>query len=127
MQRPASRRGSDAQLLHHAQGVKDQPRFGDLAFSYEPDAYRRHVYVPSCGGYSHKLPFVRAASGLATDYLLCGRKHVIQTNLQVGEGVYKRLDERLDDVLYPLVLLLAGPCRGEKSEAKSPSTTSSLR
>jgi hypothetical protein len=37
------RRGSDAQLLHHTQGVEDQPRFGSLLWAGVPLARLGYV------------------------------------------------------------------------------------
>jgi hypothetical protein len=67
-----------------------------------------------------------ATRGPACDHLLSRGELVVQANLQVGEGV----DKRLDDALYPLGSSCSPGKSGSwrvKSEAKFSSTTSSLR
>jgi len=51
----------------HAQGVEDEPRFGDLTVWYPPDTQGRHVYAVAGGRNAHGLALVRATGGPACD------------------------------------------------------------
>jgi hypothetical protein len=118
--------GGKPQLLHHTEGVVDQPRFGDLAVGHPPYTDCRYVYAVAGVSYAHEFALLRAAGGPACDHLVPRRHLVIQTDLQVGEGV----DESPDDALYTFrpsfrsrqIRIVEGEIGGEDLV-----TTSSLR